>query len=691
MSRSNTEILDALQDKQKFMEDPSSLRPLLEDVRLKLKASKHSSSKIALENIEQSLRIMHLLSSFPPKELETALKLVLGAITDSVTILSNPLSGQTWFIERMKALNYTADEGGCCYGMSYMAMQAFLAQDMETFNARLHAIQAIPLEDYKNEFLNLRNKQKELIEQGKPEEAEQINEQIVNTLAFFDGIALHQDPKSHKDFFENPDSILRQDAKRTSPLTLPIALDSDDTKPVHINTHTGAYTKDELTTYLTTLEENLGKTSFSLALHNAKHAINLNYNAQTKRWLIIDPNHLPGKYYLETNLLANELFSGYQQTQGLVLETSLYATNSNANKLTDNFEAMKQTITWQALQNPSKLNTMYEDEKKQVLYALDRDDATWIHEKVALGLDVNQIVKNKKPALMYASTINALDSMKALITDGAKLEAKDIQGHTALTYAVLNENIDAVKLLIESGAKPTHLNLREACRTNNLDVIKCLIKSGIQPTEQVFNTTCEKGKLKTVQCLLKHGMKPSEKSLLASAYGDVSITELLIEHGAKPTTNMLQILRRSYITQNTASYLEKVLIHNTSIDLNLENKLTELNIPNDMVQTTLVLIEKETIKHLRKTKEYAFNENDVRRVMLEQLETLTSDKNSTLGSYVQANNLNLANPAVLSSEKTSTFKEKLNAIKSQERSEETTEKTADKDNKQDNTFNRDCN
>jgi hypothetical protein len=51
--------------------------------------------------------------------------------------------GQDWIISRMKKMGYPSDDGGVCFGIAIMAMQAFLVNDLKTFNKRLQIIKAV--------------------------------------------------------------------------------------------------------------------------------------------------------------------------------------------------------------------------------------------------------------------------------------------------------------------------------------------------------------------------------------------------------------------------------------------------------------------------------------------------------------------------------------------------------------------
>ena len=150
------------------------------------------------------------------------------------------------YIERMEALGYKVGIDGQCFGLSHMALQAFLADDMKSFTNRLQTIFDIPIDDYKDDFSLLRQKQQQFIREGKTAESNAINDNIVNILAFFDGIVLFQDPNSYRDLFSDENKTTRHNALKSSSLVLPLILNTKEKTPVRIQRFAGAYNKEEL-------------------------------------------------------------------------------------------------------------------------------------------------------------------------------------------------------------------------------------------------------------------------------------------------------------------------------------------------------------------------------------------------------------------------------------------------------------
>ncbi len=89
------------------------------------------------------------------------------------------------------------------------------------------------------------------------------------------------------------------------------------------------------------------------------------------------------------------------------------------------------------------------------------------------GLNVNSINKNGDSPLMFSCQHGNLEFSRLLINNGAKVNMKNIKGWikgwTALHYAVLQNDIDLVKLLIQAGAK---INVLDENKSNVLELAK---------------------------------------------------------------------------------------------------------------------------------------------------------------------------------------------------------------------------
>jgi hypothetical protein len=75
---------------------------------------------------------------------------------------------------------------------------------------------------------------------------------------------------------------------------------------------------------------------------------------------------------------------------------------------------------------------------------------------IAHGANVNALNDAKETPLHFA--VGSPETMKRLIAAGAKLEAEDAEGNTALARALSRGTLQTVKILLGAGADPNHQN-----------------------------------------------------------------------------------------------------------------------------------------------------------------------------------------------------------------------------------------
>lgn len=94
---------------------------------------------------------------------------------------------------------------------------------------------------------------------------------------------------------------------------------------------------------------------------------------------------------------------------------------------------------------------------------------------IANGLDVhNRLDGSGVTILMVASATGQFEIVKYLVSKGADVNDLSRHGNTVLSYAIDNEHIDIVNLLIDNNAKVTINDLKKACKQNNNKLIKYL-------------------------------------------------------------------------------------------------------------------------------------------------------------------------------------------------------------------------
>ena len=186
----------------------------------------------------------------------------------------------------------------------------------------------------------------------------------------------------------------------------------------------------------------------------------------------------------------------------------------------------------------------------QLFNAIDDDDVEAVNEAIEAGADVNARDVDGKTALMSAAEGGHTAIVKALIDKGANIEAVDNEGNTALILAERGGHSATAKVitdaLTEKIAIEANNKLQEAIASNNLAAIEEAIseganleskdeKHGLTPLMQ----TTHRGHAGGVAILLEAGADVNAKTktgytaLMASSWKDSpEIVETLIDKGA---------------------------------------------------------------------------------------------------------------------------------------------------------------
>jgi hypothetical protein len=109
----------------------------------------------------------------------------------------------------------------------------------------------------------------------------------------------------------------------------------------------------------------------------------------------------------------------------------------------------------------------YNTTKKLLLHALFSKDLAQVKTIIEAdnGINVNTLIEMKKSdiyryrvqrkrtPIIYAAYFNDIPTLKYLISKGANLDHKDCDYQNALGYAIMNNSLEAVKVLLASGSK----------------------------------------------------------------------------------------------------------------------------------------------------------------------------------------------------------------------------------------------
>ncbi|XP_030765761.1 26S proteasome non-ATPase regulatory subunit 10-like [Sitophilus oryzae] len=170
----------------------------------------------------------------------------------------------------------------------------------------------------------------------------------------------------------------------------------------------------------------------------------------------------------------------------------------------------------------SKLKENKEDLDKQFLTAVQRDDLHFVNYCIEIGIDVNCVNENHQTALhLIAEKGNKCIGTILLKAPNINIDAKDSMGDTPLMYAVSNDQLKFVKLLLKSKANPNMQNhfektpLHIAVSQGDANLVTALLDYNANPNMQDA-----------------YGNTPL--SLSTMEYHNENIAKILLMSGANP-------------------------------------------------------------------------------------------------------------------------------------------------------------
>ncbi|WP_419418560.1 ankyrin repeat domain-containing protein [Legionella sp. D16C41] len=452
-------------------------------------------------------------------------------------------------------LGYKEFKNGLCHGFSMMLAQAVLAKSETIFFKRLKFIAT-----YKNNFKQLQKK----IEKAKKKahfanaKLDRKTKELLEIVAFFDGIALYLRPANYKDLFKqyiNPYELLT-----AYPLVKSKKLEGSRLKLVMNEPY--IFDKDSLEAYLNDLVDLYQKNKgivlpMLLTCHN--HTVCLYYNSSNRRWYYVDTNDferykkLPTYFRaLSSQKLATSLFESLSENCSYNIFSTTVLTTSNQNLQTINnaFTAINKKYPFK----PEHV-TYYNNEGVGLFsFACQIGNLTVVEDLLKKdNLNINQTRNDGVTPLYIACYHGYLNIVQALLRQN-KLNINQARNNGTTPLYIACEN--GHHLIVRELLKHDEININKpslegisplyiACFYNYLEIVKDLLKKAklnVNQADQYGVTplyiACEKGYREIAQELLKQSKLDINKSNLegisplyiACYHGHIEIIKDLLKH-----------------------------------------------------------------------------------------------------------------------------------------------------------------
>lgn len=187
--------------------------------------------------------------------------------------------------------------------------------------------------------------------------------------------------------------------------------------------------------------------------------------------------------------------------------------------------------------------------------AINRETSSLARTLVARGADVDARLTHEDgtidryPVLILAATDGHSETVRLLLDAGARIDACDGAGFSALMAASFNGRSTVVQMLVDGGAdlelrdKAGYTALMFAANAGQLECVRILVEAGSEINARDNDGSipimfaAQHGYLEIVSLLLDHGADPlatgdheASAVLLAKMHGHEAVIELIIEH-----------------------------------------------------------------------------------------------------------------------------------------------------------------
>lgn len=145
--------------------------------------------------------------------------------------------------------------------------------------------------------------------------------------------------------------------------------------------------------------------------------------------------------------------------------------------------------------------------RERFIEAVMAGDVDGVGTALAEGANPNIRVGELGETMLHNAAVWNAQIIDTLVRAGVNLNARDRNGNTPLHYAVLNENVSAVRRLLEAGAHPDFCNaeletpLTRACwHSPPIEIMRALLDAGAHPDGRGVRMTCRAAESESHEC-----------------------------------------------------------------------------------------------------------------------------------------------------------------------------------------------
>ena len=449
-------------------------------------------------------------------------------------------------------LGYNHLEGGLCQGLSGMWAQAILAEDEEAFYARLHFMAQYVERPhlFKKNILHAQEKVRTR------QALSQQEAQLLSVFPFYDGLSLYLSPNMYRGFYRR-EYVSQRHIKFIYTLTRPQQL-SHTSLYVLLN-KPFAFNRFELKRYFNELAIILRNYEFSLPilLNSPYHTICLRLNQSNNMWEYVDTNDFdryPNQFLfyrsLNTEQLARSIFQSFEIKQP---DKVMFTTSILSLHLDSHLQSKLNQFNAKYVIRPENDNMSEVERNGLLLLACAHHHIKIAKRLIQSSQSISQTLTSGATALHLVAEYNQIMLIKLLMEKNpALIHQTDKNGSTALFSASGLGHLESVRSLISYGAKINHQThvgatpLFIACQLNCLGTVRELLRhcANLHLTTSLgasaFIIASYEGNLRVVRALIDvganiHQVTPTGETALYGAceYGHTDIVAILLQHHAQ--------------------------------------------------------------------------------------------------------------------------------------------------------------